>query len=140
MAEASATLDLADRTREADRPHSPVVRFAPSNPLRLDCGVDFGPLQIAFQTYGTLNAERTNAVLVCHALTGDQHVLNTHPVTGKPGWWETMVRSGLDQSGDRDAVGPRLSRHHRARHGARAGHAARSSRHRFIVRGRRRLD
>ncbi len=49
----------------------------PSNkPLRLDAGIDFGPFQIAYQTYGTLNAERTNAVLVCHALTGDQHVFN----------------------------------------------------------------
>src|SRR5579864_8954449 len=95
MAEASATLDLADRTREADTPHSPVVRFAPSKPLKLDAGVDFGPLQIAYQTYGTLNAERSNAVLVCHALTGDRHVLNTHPVTGKPGWWETMVGPAL---------------------------------------------
>jgi homoserine O-acetyltransferase len=94
MAEASATLDLADRTREADHPHSPVVRFSANNPLRLDAGVDFAPLQIAYQTYGTLNAERSNAVLVCHALTGDQHVVNTHPVTGKPGWWETMVGPG----------------------------------------------
>jgi len=82
MAEASATLDLADRTREADEPHSPVVRFPASKPLRLDAGIDFGPLQIAYQTHGTLNAERSNAVLVCHALTGDQHVVNTHPVTG----------------------------------------------------------
>ena len=39
----------------------------------------------------TLNAARSNAVLICHALTGDQHVANVHPVTGKPGWWETMV-------------------------------------------------
>ena len=91
MADAGATLDLADRTREADQPHSPVVRFAASDPLRLDAGVDFAPLQIAYQTYGTLNAARTNAVLVCHALTGDQHLVNEHPVTGKPGWWETMV-------------------------------------------------
>src|ERR1700719_2071755 len=95
MVEASATLDLADRPLEADTPHSPMVRFAPNNPLRLDAGVDFGPLQIAYQTYGTLNAARSNAVLVCHALTGDQHVLNTHPVTGKTGWWETMVGPGL---------------------------------------------
>ena len=94
MADVSATLDLADRTREADDPHSPVVRFAANNPLRLDAGVDFGPLQIAYQTYGTLNAARSNAVLVCHALTGDQHVVNDHPVTGKPGWWETMVGPG----------------------------------------------
>lgn len=94
MADVSATLDLADRAREADDPHSPVVRFAANNPLHLDAGVDFGPLQIAYQTYGTLNAARSNAVLVCHALTGDQHVVNDHPVTGKPGWWETMVGPG----------------------------------------------
>ena len=94
MAEVSATLDLADRTREADQPHSPVVRFPVNKPLRLDAGIDFSPLQIAYQTYGTLNDERSNAVLVCHALTGDQHVVNRHPVTGKPGWWETMVGPG----------------------------------------------
>ncbi len=93
MADAS-TIDLADRTREADQPHSLVVRFGADNPLRLDAGVDFAPLQIAYQTYGTLNAQRSNAVLVCHALTGDQHVVNEHPVTGKPGWWETMVGPG----------------------------------------------
>jgi homoserine O-acetyltransferase/O-succinyltransferase len=94
MAEASATLDLADRRREADQPHSLLVRFAPHEPLRLDAGIDFAPLQIAYQTYGTLNADRSNAVLVCHALTGDQHVVNTHPLTGKAGWWEIMVGPG----------------------------------------------
>ena len=94
MAELGTTLDRADRTREADQPHSPVVRFPANNPLQLDAGIDFGPLQIAYQTYGTLNAERSNAVLICHALTGDQHVVNEHPVTGKPGWWETMVGPG----------------------------------------------
>ncbi len=94
MAELGATLDLADRRREADHPHSLIVRFPASNPLRLDAGIAFGPLQIAYQTYGTLNAERSNAVLVCHALTGDQHAVNDHPVTGKPGWWETMVGPG----------------------------------------------
>src|SRR5579872_7518180 len=101
MAESSTTLDLADRKREADHPHSPVVRFAANKPLRLDCGVDLAPLQIAYQTYGTLNAERTNAVLVCHALTGDQHVVNDHPVTGKPGWWESMVGPGRPIDTDR---------------------------------------
>src|ERR1700761_2277029 len=101
MADLSAMLDLADRVREADSPHSPVVRFAANKPLRLDAGVDFAPFQIAYQTYGALNADRSNAVLVCHALTGDQHVVNDHPVTGKPGWWETMVGSGRPIDTDR---------------------------------------
>jgi homoserine O-acetyltransferase len=87
-------LDRADRMREADEPHSLVVRFGLDEPLRLDAGIDLAPFQIAYQTYGTLNAERTNAILICHALTGDQHVANVHPVTQKPGWWETMVGPG----------------------------------------------
>ena len=56
-------------------------------PLRLDCGIDFGPITIAYQTYGTLNSDRSNAILVCHALTGDQYAADPHPLTGKPGWW-----------------------------------------------------
>ena len=63
-------------------------------PLKLDAGVELSPFQIAYKTYGTLNAERSNAVLICHALTGDQHVASVHPVTGKSGWWETMVGPG----------------------------------------------
>jgi homoserine O-acetyltransferase/O-succinyltransferase len=62
--------------------------------LPLDCGRELAPFEIAYQTYGTLNKERSNAVLVCHALTGDQHVASRHPVTGKPGWWETVVGPG----------------------------------------------
>src|SRR5262249_54580763 len=94
MVEVSATLEAADRAREADHPHSAVVRFGADKPLKLDAGVDLSPFQIAYQTYGALNAERSNAVLICHALTGDQHVANIHPVTQKPGWWETMVGPG----------------------------------------------
>jgi homoserine O-acetyltransferase len=86
--------DFSDRVREAEHPQSPLARFTPDQPLALNAGVELAPFQIAYQTYGTLNARRTNAVLVCHALTGDQHVANTHPVTGKPGWWETMVGPG----------------------------------------------
>ncbi len=93
-AQVSISRDIADRVREAEHPRSQLVRFPPDKPLRLDAGVDLAPFQIAYQSYGKLNADRTNAVLVCHALTGDQHVANVHPVTGKPGWWEIMIGPG----------------------------------------------
>src|SRR3954468_3774977 len=83
-----------ERAREADHPTSQVAAFGADQPLRLDCGVDLAPFQIAYQTYGRLNAERSNAVLVCHALTGDQYVAEQHPLTGKEGWWTTMVGPG----------------------------------------------
>ena len=70
--------------------HSLAVR----EPLRLDCGVDFGPFTIAYQTYGKLNPERSNAILICHALTGDQYVADPHPITGSAGWWTTLVGPG----------------------------------------------
>ncbi|GJD98151.1 homoserine O-acetyltransferase MetX [Methylobacterium isbiliense] len=79
---------------QAVEPASPVARFGPDEPLAMDAGVALAPWQIAYQTEGTLNAARTNAVLVCHALTGDQHVTQRHPLTGKPGWWETLVGPG----------------------------------------------
>ena len=86
---------------EANNPASPVVRFPASQGLALDAGPTLAPFQIAYQTYGTLNADRSNAVLVCHALTGDQHAANSHPVTGKPGWWSVMVGPGKPIDTDR---------------------------------------
>jgi homoserine O-acetyltransferase/O-succinyltransferase len=84
----------SDRVSEADNPRSQVVCFGADQPLKLVAGIELSPFQVAYQTYGTLNRARTNAVLICHALTGDQHVANLHPVTGKPGWWEIMVGPG----------------------------------------------
>lgn len=86
--------DAALRLAQMAHPQSKVVHFPASAPLTLDSGGQLAPFTIAYQTYGTLNADKSNAVLVCHALTGDQHVANVHPVTGKPGWWETMVGPG----------------------------------------------
>ncbi len=60
----------------------------------LDCGMRLGSVTTAYRTYGRLNADRSNAVLVCHALTSDQYVAETHPVTGKPGWWDAVVGPG----------------------------------------------
>jgi len=90
----SVVSEVAAAWREAENPHSALVRFGIEQPLRLDAGLDLAPFQIAYQTYGSLNANRSNAILICHALTGDQHVANVHPVTGKLGWWDTMVGPG----------------------------------------------
>lgn len=82
------------KTSEAVSPSSKLARFPAAEPLELDSGVLLAPWQIAYETYGDLNADRTNAVLVCHALTGDQYAASANPVTGKPGWWSLMVGPG----------------------------------------------
>jgi homoserine O-acetyltransferase len=84
----SLTLDHS----EGASPASGVMRL--ERPLRLDSGARLEGVEIAFQTYGRLNPAHSNAILVCHAITGDQHVASTHPVTGKPGWWDRMIGPG----------------------------------------------
>ena len=69
-----------------------VARLADS--LRLDSGARLDQVDIAYRTYGVLNADKSNAVLVCHALTGDQHVAGIHPTSGKPGWWSQVIGPG----------------------------------------------
>jgi homoserine O-acetyltransferase len=87
------TLDVrSQRLSEALSPTSRSIEV--KQPLQLDSGGELAPYTIAYQTYGELDADKSNAILICHALTGDQHVANVHPVTGKPGWWETMVGPG----------------------------------------------
>ncbi|WP_448191990.1 homoserine O-acetyltransferase MetX [Azospirillum sp. sgz301742] len=77
------------------------VTLGVERPMRLDSGLDLGPFTVAYQTYGTLNDDRSNAILVCHALTGDQYVVEQHPVTAKPGWWEMMIGPGKPVDTDR---------------------------------------
>ncbi len=73
-------------------------------PLLLDSGASLSPITIGYETYGTLNADASNAILICHALTGDQYVMSTHPLTGKPGWWTRMVGSGKPVDPDRHFI------------------------------------
>ena len=73
-------------------------------PLRLDGGALLAPVEIAYETYGTLAPDGGNAVLICHALTGDQHVASPHPRTGKPGWWTRLVGPGKPIDPARDFV------------------------------------
>jgi homoserine O-acetyltransferase len=64
-------------------------------PLRLKSGADFGPYELVYETYGTLNAERSNAVLVCHALNASHHVAGRY--ADQPddvGWWDNMIGPG----------------------------------------------
>jgi homoserine O-acetyltransferase len=77
------------------------VTFGPEQPLKLDCGKSLTPFTIAYMSYGALNAAKSNAILICHALTGDQFVASDHPLTGKPGWWTTTVGPGKPIDTDR---------------------------------------
>ncbi|MGH7023224.1 MAG: homoserine O-acetyltransferase MetX [Caulobacteraceae bacterium] len=81
-----------------------VIAFPPEKPLRLESGGELAGLEIAYRTWGRLNADRSNAILVCHALTLDQHVRGRHPLTGKPGWWEPMVGPGLPLDPERHFI------------------------------------
>jgi len=70
-------------------------------PLPLDGGQRLEGVRLAYETYGRLNADASNAILICHALTGDQHVASPHPITGKPGWWTRTVGPGKPIDTDR---------------------------------------
>ena len=70
------------------------VTFGAEAPLRLACQKLLTPFTVAYEAYGELNADKSNAILICHALTGDQHAASTHPKTGKPGWWNVLIGPG----------------------------------------------
>jgi homoserine O-acetyltransferase len=84
--------------------HAPVnltFTISEDRPLALDSGRSLAPVTVAYQTHGALNGDKSNAILVCHALTGDQYVAGPNLVTGRGGWWETMVGPGLNLDTDR---------------------------------------
>ena len=93
---ANAVMDQPTALTDVAHTH---VRF--DDGFLLDCGTTLPGHTVAFRTYGTLNSARSNAVLVCHALTGDQYVAETSPVTGKPGWWDQVVGPGRPVDTDR---------------------------------------
>ncbi|WP_374762883.1 homoserine O-acetyltransferase MetX [Yunchengibacter salinarum] len=74
--------------------HHDTATLFRDSPLRLDSGASLSPVSVAYETHGTLSARGDNAILICHALTGDQYVASTNPVTGKPGWWDRLVGPG----------------------------------------------
>ena len=71
-----------------------IKKLEVTNPLKLDCGKTIKDFPLAYETYGKLNDNKDNAILVFHALTGDQFVTGTNPITNKEGWWITAVGPG----------------------------------------------
>src|SRR3954447_12648161 len=67
------------------------VRF---DAISLDNGATLAPVQVAYETYGELNAKKSNAILVLHAFSGDAHAAGISPESGKPGWWDNMIGPG----------------------------------------------
>ena len=68
-----------------------VVRF---DSIPLDGGATLAPVEVAYETYGALNAQKSNGILILHAFSGDAHAAGVSPETGKPGWWDNMIGPG----------------------------------------------
>ncbi len=74
----------------------------PPDEICLESGAKLGPVTLAYETYGTLNEDKNNAILICHALSGDSHVAGYYaPSDPKPGWWDIMVGPGKGIDTDR---------------------------------------
>ena len=96
-----------ERTQDAALDMAPekghCVELGTETPLPLDSGQALGPFRMAYRTYGRLNADRSNAILVCHALTGDQHPVEP-PDGGRGGWWDLMIGPGRPLDTDRHFI------------------------------------
>ena len=101
------TVEAASPENPVDSEHQLVERqyatlFEPPHPLVLESGEELGPIQVVYQTYGTLSPRKDNAIFICHALTGDAHVAGRRDLNErKPGWWDGFVGPGKGIDTDR---------------------------------------
>lgn len=100
--------DMSERPQSAEESSVGIVEtryarlFDPDNPLVLASGAVVPEVDVAYETYGTLNEAGTNAIFICHALTGDAHAAGRHrPEDHRPGWWDTMIGPGKPIDTDR---------------------------------------
>ena len=70
------------------------TQYARFDSISLESGAALAPVEVAYQTYGELDSERSNAILILHAFTGDAHAAGISKETGKPGWWDNMIGPG----------------------------------------------
>ncbi len=68
--------------------------FTTESPLLLELGGSLGPIDVAYETYGSLSPAADNAVFICHALTGDAHAAGFHEGAKRPGWWDNLIGPG----------------------------------------------
>jgi len=78
-----------------------VQLFDAARPFEIESGLRLAPVEVAFETYGTLDAERSNAIFICHALTGDAHAAGHHGDPSRPGWWDNFIGPGKPVNTDR---------------------------------------
>ncbi len=96
---ANDDFDSSDSDRTG-RPLAYAQTLTFDEPWTLECGGQVPSVTVAFETYGTLNADRSNAVLICHALSGDSHIARHHD-QDDPGWWDIAVGPGKTIDTDR---------------------------------------
>ncbi|MEZ5757546.1 MAG: homoserine O-acetyltransferase [Emcibacteraceae bacterium] len=88
-------MDTEKQQIPVDEGFAEVVTLGEKDPLLLSSGEVLSPFKVAYKSWGVLNKDKTNAILVCHALTGDQYARGQNPLTGKEGWWPKVIGPGL---------------------------------------------
>jgi homoserine O-acetyltransferase/O-succinyltransferase len=92
--EVRATPDRAGAARQGADLRRRVGRLVLTDGVPLDCGRTLRPVTVAYEQYGEMNADRSNVILVCHALSGGAHAAGLDDATGKAGWWDGMIGPG----------------------------------------------
>ena len=88
-------MDTKEQYIKANEGFAEVVTLGENDPLLLSSGETLSPFKVAYKSWGVLNEDKSNAILVCHALTGDQYARGKNPLTGKQGWWPKVIGPGL---------------------------------------------